>query len=52
MLKRIQENIDGVEVVKMVEVGYCDTSKLSIRQIDKRTAKKMVVNHHYSNLWT
>jgi len=31
---------------------YCDTSKLSIREIDKRTAKKMVVNHHYSKLWT
>ena len=31
---------------------YCDTSKLSIRQIDKPTAKKMVVKHHYSQLWT
>ena len=31
---------------------YCDTSKLSIRQIDKRTAKKMVVKYHYSKLWT
>ena len=31
---------------------YCDTSKLSVRQIDKRTAKKMVVTHHYSHLWT
>ena len=31
---------------------YCDTSKLSIRQIDKPTAKKMVVKHHYSHLWT
>ena len=31
---------------------YCDTSKLSIRKIDKRTAKKMVVKHHYSKLWT
>ena len=31
---------------------YCDTTKLSIRQIDKPTAKKMVVKHHYSQLWT
>ena len=31
---------------------YCDTSKLSIRQIDKPTAKKMVVKYHYSKLWT
>ena len=32
--------------------NYCDTTKLSIRQIDKKSAKKMVVNHHYSKLWT
>ena len=31
---------------------YCDTSKLSIRQIDKASAKKMVVKYHYSKLWT
>jgi len=31
---------------------YCDTSKLSIRQIDKPTAKKMVIKYHYSKLWT
>ena len=31
---------------------YCDTTKLSIRQIDKPTAKKMVVKYHYSKLWT
>lgn len=31
---------------------YCDTSKLSIRKIDKVSAKKMVVKHHYSKLWT
>ena len=31
---------------------YCDTSKLTIRQIDKPTAKKMVVKYHYSKLWT
>jgi len=33
-------------------IKYCDTSKLSIRQIDKPTAKKMVVKYHYSQLWT
>ena len=32
--------------------NYCDTSKLSIRQIDKPTAKKMVIKYHYSKLWT
>ena len=32
--------------------NYCDTTKLSIRQIDKPTAKKMVVKYHYSKLWT
>ena len=31
---------------------YCNTSKLSIRQIDKPTAKKMVIKYHYSHLWT
>ena len=31
---------------------YCDTTKLSIRQIDKPTAKKMVIKYHYSKLWT
>ena len=31
---------------------YCDTSKLSIRQVDKASAKKMVVKYHYSKLWT
>jgi len=31
---------------------YCNTDKLSIRQIDKSTAKKMVVKYHYSQLWT
>ena len=31
---------------------YCDTTKLSIRQIDKKSAKKMIVNNHYSKLWT
>ena len=32
--------------------NYCDTTKLSIRQVDKPTAKKMVVKYHYSKLWT
>ena len=31
---------------------YCNTDKLSIRKIDKPTAKKMVVKYHYSQLWT
>ena len=31
---------------------YCNPSKLSIRQIDKPTAKKMIVKYHYSRLWT
>ena len=31
---------------------YCDTSKLSIRPVTKNRAKRMVVNHHYSHLWT
>ena len=35
-----------------MDIKYCDTSKLSIRQIDKPTAKKMVVKYHYSKLWT
>jgi len=31
---------------------YCNTSKLSIREINKKTAKKMIVENHYSHLWT
>ena len=31
---------------------YCDTTKLSIRPVTKNRAKRMVVNHHYSHLWT
>ena len=31
---------------------YCDTSKLSVRKINKSIAKAMVVNYHYSHLWT
>ena len=33
-------------------MDYCNTDELSIRQIDKPTAKKMVVKYHYSQLWT
>ena len=33
-------------------MDYSNTDKLSIRQIDKPTAKKMVVKYHYSHLWT
>ena len=31
---------------------YCDTSKLVVRKINKSIAKAMVVNYHYSHLWT
>ena len=31
---------------------YCDTSKLSIRQIDRQTAKTMIEKYHYSHLWS
>ena len=31
---------------------YCDTSKLSIRPITKSVAKDIIVNNHYSGLWT
>ena len=31
---------------------YCDTSKLSVEEITKSMAKKMVVKYHYSHLWT
>ena len=32
--------------------SYCDTSKLSIRLITKSVAKDIIVNNHYSGLWT
>ena len=32
--------------------SYCNTDRLSIRKIDKASAKKMVVKYHYSHLWT
>jgi hypothetical protein len=31
---------------------YCDTSKLSIRPINKSVAKDIIINNHYSGLWT
>ena len=31
---------------------YCDTSKMVVRKINKSIAKAMVVNYHYSHLWT
>ena len=31
---------------------YCDITKLSIRPVTKNRAKRMVINHHYSKLWT
>jgi hypothetical protein len=31
---------------------YCDTSKLSIRPITKSVAKDIIINNHYSGLWT
>ena len=36
----------------MEEKAYCDTSKLSIRLITKSVAKDIIVNNHYSGLWT
>ncbi len=31
---------------------YVDTSRVSIREIGKATAKKMIVTYHYSHAWT
>ena len=31
---------------------YCDTSRLSVREIPKSMAKPIVVQHHYAHLWT
>ena len=31
---------------------YCDTSKLSVRPISKSVAKDVIINNHYSGLWT
>lgn len=31
---------------------YVDTSKVSIREINKSVAKEMIVKYHYSHAWT
>ena len=31
---------------------YVDTSKLTVREIDRKVAKDMVVKYHYSKQWT
>ena len=31
---------------------YCDTSRVTIREIKKSVAESMVVKHHYSHAWT
>ena len=31
---------------------YCDISKLSVRPITKSVAKDIIINNHYSGLWT
>ena len=38
----------------MKEAGkhYCDVSKLSVRLINKSVAKDIIVQNHYSHLWT
>ena len=33
-------------------MNYVDTSKLSVREIDRKVAKDMVVKYHYSKQWT
>ena len=32
--------------------NYVDTSKLLVREIDRKVAKKMIVEYHYSKQWT
>jgi hypothetical protein len=31
---------------------YCDTTKLSVRPINKNVAKDIIINNHYSGIWT
>ena len=31
---------------------YVDTSKLSVREIDRKIARKFIVEYHYSHQWT
>ena len=36
----------------MKKNNYVDTSKLLVREIDRKVAKKMIVEYHYSKQWT
>ena len=38
--------------MKVENKQYCDTSKFSIREINKNIAKDIIVNNHYSGIWT
>ena len=38
--------------MKVEGKDYCDVSKLSIRLINKNIAKDIIVNNHYSGIWT
>jgi hypothetical protein len=38
--------------MKLDGKDYCDTSKLSVRLISKDVAKDIIVNNHYSGIWT
>ena len=31
---------------------YCDTSRVTLREIKKSVAEDMVVKYHYSHTWT
>lgn len=38
--------------MKVEGKNYCDVSKLSIRPISKSIAKEIIIQNHYSHLWT
>jgi len=38
--------------MKVQDKLYCDTSKFSVRLIEKSVAKNIIVKHHYSKQWT
>lgn len=38
--------------MKELNKTYVDTSRVSIREINKPTAKEMIVTYHYSHAWT
>jgi hypothetical protein len=38
--------------MKVENKQYCDISKFSIREINKNIAKDIIVNNHYSGIWT